>query len=131
MSANPTWSDSALPPLTPTLVTEPPVSPAPPLSPDPAPVAPAPAPAPELAPAAHLEPAPPAVEPPVAAPARHRILVRLDSGEQIEVAAHADAAAARAEATTLMRYLRDGRGDWPFVGDRFVRPERIVSVDVE
>ena len=57
--------------------------------------------------------------------------MRLTTGELIEVAAHEDEAAARAEATALMRYLRDGRGDWPFLAGRFVRPETIVSIDVD
>jgi len=61
----------------------------------------------------------------------HRVSVRLTTGELIEVAAHTDEAAARHEATALMRYLRDGRGDWPFLAGRFVRPETIVSIDVE
>jgi hypothetical protein len=82
---------------------------------------------------------PPAPEPPpapaaFAAPASlplHRVGVRLTTGELIEVASHDDEAAARAEATALMRYLRDGRGDWPFLAGRFVRPETIVSIDVD
>jgi hypothetical protein len=80
---------------------------------------------------------PPAPEPPPAAFAApvalslHRVGVRLTTGELIEVAAHEDEAAARAEATALMRYLRDGRGDWPFLAGRFVRPETIVSIDVD
>jgi hypothetical protein len=153
VSATPSWSEPALPPLTPTLVTQPPISPAPASEPAPPVVpfaAPAPAPEPEPAPPV-LPPAaaePPPVAPPVLpAPApvpdfvapepvalaatTYRILIRVDTGEQIEVAAHAEATAARSEATTLMRYLRDGRGDWPFVGGRFIRPDRIVSVDVE
>lgn len=169
VSATPSWSEPTLPPLTASLVSEPPISSSPgePISPSPAEPAvpvipfaapsPAPAPAPEpAAPAVPAEPAP-APEPLVPAAAafapdepdptpgflsdRHepaplpaityRVLVRVEGGEQIEVAAHADGAAARDEATTLMRYLRDGRGDWPFVGGRFVRPDRIVSVDVE
>ena len=112
----------------PTLVSEPPLSPLvgreepllAPVSEDP----PAPAPpAPEL---------PPAAAAPVL-PARQlfRIWLALDTGDRLEVTAHQDENAARAEATELMRYLRDGRGDWPFVAGRFVRPERIVSIDVE
>ncbi|HSC90281.1 MAG TPA: hypothetical protein VLB86_01355 [Gaiellaceae bacterium] len=64
------------------------------------------------------------------APPLHRVRVRLATGEHVEVAAHEDEAAARSEATALMRYLRDGSGDWPFVAGRFLRPETIVSVDV-
>lgn len=59
-----------------------------------------------------------------------RVRVRLSTGERVEVAAHQDELGARREATALMRYLRDGRGDWPFIGGAFVRPESIVSIDV-
>ena len=74
--------------------------------------------------------APAAFAPPAAVPL-HRVGVRLTTGELIDVATHEDETAARAEATALMRYLRDGRGDWPFLAGRFVRPETIVSIDVD
>ena len=76
-----------------------------------------------------LRPAVPEV--PRAAPTtRIRVVARLASGEQIEVGAHAAEAAAKAEATALMRFLREAGGDWPFLSGRFVRPEAIVSVDI-
>jgi hypothetical protein len=59
-----------------------------------------------------------------------RVLARLSNGERIEVGAHEDEQAARAEATALMRFLREASGDWPFLNGRFVRPDAIVSVDV-
>ena len=90
--------------------------------PEPVTLLPTPAPAPPPAPAAFAAPA---------APPLHRVGARLTTGELIEVAAHEDETAARAEATALMRYLRDGRGDWPFLAGRFVRPETIVSIDVD
>jgi hypothetical protein len=123
----------AQPPLSPPA---PPRAEAPPLSaapvPPPEPVAPtfAVAPTPELSPQAVAPPsAPPAFVAPQ--PALHRVRVRLTTGDAIEVAAHEDEAAARSEATALMRYLRDGRGDWPFLAGRFVRPETIVSIDLD
>lgn len=130
------------PPLSPPPVTLAPApvnvadEPAPPsLAPVPAPLEPPTAPEPEPEPTPVF--LPPAPEPPpaaFAAPAAHslhRVGVRLTTGELIDVAAHEDEAAARAEATALMRYLRDGRGDWPFLAGRFVRPETIVSIDVD
>jgi hypothetical protein len=130
------------PPLSPPPVTLAPApvnltdEPAPPsLAPVPAPLDPPAAPEPEPEPMPVL--LPPAPEPPPAAFAApvalslHRVGVRLTTGELIEVASHEDEAAARAEATALMRYLRDGRGDWPFLAGRFVRPETIVSIDVD
>ena len=116
-------ADSPLEPRT--LVSEPPLSP---LTPRDEPL---------LTPVAEQRPTPaPAPEPqplPPAARARevYRISLTLDTGDRLEVTTHDDEGSARAEATDLMRYLRDGRGDWPFVGGRFVRPERIVSIDVE
>ena len=83
-----------------------------------------------LPPAPEHPSAPAAFAAPIALPL-HRVGVRLTTGEMIEVAAHEDEAAARSEATALMRYLRDGRGDWPFLAGRFVRPETIVSIDVD
>src|SRR4029453_7413379 len=73
---------------------------------------------------------PAAFAPPAAVPL-HRVGVRLTTGELIDVAAHEDEGAARAEAPALMRSPRDGRGDWPFLAGRFVRPETIVSIDVD
>ena len=60
-----------------------------------------------------------------------RVFAHLAHGDRIEVGTHETESAAKAEATALMRFLRDERGDWPFLGGRFVRPEAIVSVDVE
>jgi hypothetical protein len=96
----------------------------PPATPEPVTVLPAPTPAPE-------PPVAPAAFAAHVALSLHRVIVRLTTGELIEVAAHEDEAAARSEATALMRYLRDERGDWPFLAGRFVRPETIVSIDVD
>lgn len=82
-------------------------------------VAPPPVRVPDLAPA-----------PPPAPVRLVRVNVRLSTGARVEVAAHEDELGARREATALMRYLRDGRGDWPFIGGAFIRPETIVSIDV-
>jgi hypothetical protein len=141
-------SEAVVTPLPTAPVPEPPAAPEPQATPEPEP-------APELPPAAtaplsearprephlpppHLpeplasaDPVPSAVLPdPVAVPA-YRVCVRLTNGEGIAVAVHEDERDARTEATTLMRYLRDGRGDWPYVAGRYVRPETIVSVDVD
>ena len=59
-----------------------------------------------------------------------RVLARLSNGERIEVGSHLHEGAAKAEATALMRFLREAGGDWPFLNGRFVRPEAIVSVDI-
>jgi hypothetical protein len=94
-----------------------------------------PAPAPPAAP--QLVELHPALEPPTAIRPETptptptvRVLARLSNGERIEVGAHEDELAAKAEATALMRFLRETGGDWPFLNGRFVRPDAIVSVDI-
>jgi hypothetical protein len=84
--------------------------------------APAPAPTPIIR---------PEVVPPPAPVLLVRVHVRLSTGDRVEVAAHQDERGARREATALMRYLRDGRGDWPFIGGAFIRPETIVSIQIQ
>jgi hypothetical protein len=120
-------------------VAQPPLSPPAPPRAEAPPLSAAPVPPPEpVAPTFAVAPTPQPVAPPSAPPAfvapqpaLHRVRVRLTTGDAIEVAAHEDEAAARSEATALMRYLRDGRGDWPFLAGRFVRPETIVSIDLD
>jgi hypothetical protein len=104
-------------------------------SPTPLPVQPVPVtevapPVVELRPA--IEAAPPALPlPPVVTQATTvRVLARLSNGERIEVGVHDDEGSAKAEATALMRFLREAGGDWPFLNGRFVRPDAIVSVDI-
>src|SRR5919106_2205695 len=72
----------------------------------------------------------PEVVPPPAPVVLVRVHVRLSTGDRVEVAAHRDELGARREATALMRYLRDGRGDWPFIGGAVIPPPTIVSIDV-
>lgn len=85
-------------------------------------------------PAVPLSPAPAA--PRVAAApdqpsVKHLVIARLTTGERVEINSYADRNAARAEAKALMAYLREGHPDWPFVNGRFIRPEAIVSIDLE
>jgi hypothetical protein len=112
-----------------------------------APVAP-PASAPE--PAAPAAPVPVAAEPeepapaPASAPAAvevsdptapragvgARVLVRLENGERIEVGAFEGFEAAKERARGLMAELQQS-AEWPFLSGRYVRPEAIVSIDVD
>ena len=104
--------------------------------------APAPAPAPPPAPApapvaAAPEPPTPAAEAPApgpAAPAARnvaaRVLVRLENGERIDVGHFDDYEAAKARARELMAELRQS-AEWPFLSGRYVRPDAIVSVDID
>lgn len=93
---------------------------------EPAPAAPAPAPVGVAVPG----PATPATEAPTVPSLTFRVFARLSNAERIEVGAHGEEAAAKGEATALMRFLKEDGGDWPFLDGRFVRPEAIVSVDV-
>jgi hypothetical protein len=81
-----------------------------------------PAPAPTPAPAATLQPAHAGVG--------ARVLVRLENGERIEVGAFDGFEAAKERARGLMAELQQST-DWPFLSGRFVRPEAIVSIDVD
>jgi hypothetical protein len=124
---------------------------------EPAPVEPAPVELASVEPApvepAPVEPAPVVLEPVVlepvvlepvvqeqpaaaelAAPAasvEFRVTIRFVGNECVEIASHADAVAAKAAAQALVAQLSQERGEWPFVGGRFVRPDAVLSVDVD
>jgi hypothetical protein len=88
------------------------------------------------------EPAPP-VEDPAPAPAVEEapaaanwngftVSVRLTSGERVAVAACADIGEAKGYAKALTKQLgTTDPDDWPFVNGRFLKPDTIVSVDIE
>jgi Type II secretion system (T2SS), protein E, N-terminal domain len=87
-------------------------------------------------------PAPPApalpVEPlvvsvPEAGPAAiHVVLLRLRDGEAVEVGTFNTAAEASVRAQEVVRQIATAEGDsgWPFFGERYLRPDAIVSVDL-
>ena len=110
-------------------------------APEPAPeptleLAPDPEPAPELEPAAEATPEP-TPEPAPAQPEQPalqtvaRVYARLTTGERIQVASFPELAEARQRAEAIVRDLSAERPEWPCFAGRFVRPEAIVSVDVE
>jgi outer membrane biosynthesis protein TonB len=106
-----------------------PVAPAPPAAVAPAAEAPAPAPAPTPEPA----PAPPQAPEQQTAPRAGvgaRVLVRLENGERIDVGSFEGFEAAKERARSLMAELQQS-AEWPFLSGRFVRPEAIVSIDVD
>jgi hypothetical protein len=125
-----------------------PVAPAP--APEPAPpVAAAPSPAvavvpePEPEPIAAVEaveavvaPEPAPAEPEAAASAQPasvataHVFVRLASGERIDAGSFDGEGEAERRARELMRLL-DAGGDWPQLDGRYIRPDAIVSIDVE
>jgi hypothetical protein len=71
--------------------------------------------------------------PPAAAPgAAYRVSIRLTSGERMTVAECEDIGEAKGYAKALTKQLGSTDGDdWPFVNGRFLKPDTIVSVDVE
>jgi hypothetical protein len=71
--------------------------------------------------------------PPAAAPgAAHRVSIRLTSGERMTVAECEDIGEAKGYAKALTKQLGStDSDDWPFVNGRFLKPDTIVSVDVE
>jgi hypothetical protein len=71
--------------------------------------------------------------PPAAAPgAAYRVSIRLTSGERMTVAECEDVGEAKGYAKALTKQLgATDSDDWPFVNGRFLKPDTIVSVDVE
>jgi hypothetical protein len=110
-----------------------PPAPAPALTPEPAAAAPAPtpepAPAPTPAPAAPA-PAETAEQAPPRTDVAARVLVRLENGERIEVGNFDGFEAAKKRAAQLMDELRQSV-EWPFLSGRYVRPDAIVSIDID
>lgn len=99
-------------------------------------------PAPVLLEPVVLEPValePVALEPVALEPVAHssttgvefRVSIRFVGNDCVELAAYADAAEAKSAARELVVQLSSERGDWPFVGGRFVRPDAVLSVDVD
>jgi hypothetical protein len=69
---------------------------------------------------------------PAAAGSGFRVSIRLTSGERITVSECADLAEAKGYARALTKQLAaTDPDDWPFVNGRFLKPDTIVSVDVE
>ena len=61
-----------------------------------------------------------------------RVSIRLTSGERMTVAECAELGEAKGYARALTKQLGATDGDdWPFVNGRFLKPDTIVSVDVE
>jgi hypothetical protein len=99
---------------------EPPPAPYPPAAFEPDP---APAPAPE-----QLE----APAPTPAAPSAWRLTIRLTNGERVEGGDFPDEEGTKQEARSIMTQIADAdAGEWPFVNGRFLKPDTIVSVDID
>jgi hypothetical protein len=93
---------------------------------------PAPEPAPEPEPVVAAEP-PAAPEPvaPAAATQRVKVFVRLTSGERVDAGTFDGLDRAKERGAEIARTLAGEAPEWPFVAGRFLRPDTIVSLDVE
>jgi hypothetical protein len=99
---------------------------------------PEPAPESEPEPAAVPEPTPEPVAatpaPPPAAQAtgqRIKVFVRLTNGERVEAGSFDGLDQAKERGAEIARTLAAEAPEWPFVAGRFLRPDTIVSLDVE
>ena len=93
--------------------------------------APEPAPEPEAVPEAEPAPAPP---PPAATQPtgqRVKVFVRLTSGERVDAGSFGSLDQAKERGAEIARTLAADAPEWPFVAGRFLRPDTIVSLDVE
>jgi len=105
-----------------------------PAAPVEAPVAETPAaqPAPEPAAPATAAPEPKVETEPAGMGSGFRVSIRLASGERVTVSECGDVGEAKGYAKALTRQLAATEpDDWPFVNGRFLKPDTIVSVDVE
>ncbi len=59
-----------------------------------------------------------------------RVVVRMNDGEVLQVGTAPNRDSALVLARTMIAEIEEPRGEWPLVGERLLRPESIVSVDV-
>jgi Type II secretion system (T2SS), protein E, N-terminal domain len=59
------------------------------------------------------------------------VSLRLTDGERVHVGSFGDAEQARESARGVVEQLSGDGGDWPFFSGRFLRPDTIVSVDID
>lgn len=64
------------------------------------------------------------------APAAAEVFVRLANGERIAAGTYPGQEPAEARARELMQAL-DGDSEWPCIGGRYIRPDAVVSIDVD
>lgn len=59
-----------------------------------------------------------------------RVVVRLVDGEVVQVGTAPNPDAARALVRSVIAEIQSPSGEWPLVGDRLLRPEAVISVDI-
>jgi hypothetical protein len=74
---------------------------------------------------------PPSAERPEwAASELRRVVVRLTNGDVVQAGTATNLDGARALARSIVAEIEHPAGDWPRIGDRLIRPDAVVSVDV-
>ena len=59
-----------------------------------------------------------------------RVVVRMSDGEVLQIGTAPNRDSALVLACAVIAEIEEPRGEWPLVGERRLRPEAIVSVDV-
>jgi len=59
-----------------------------------------------------------------------RVVIRLDDGEVVQLGTAPSRDSALVLARAVIAEIEEPGGEWPLVGDRMLRPESIVSVDI-
>jgi hypothetical protein len=59
-----------------------------------------------------------------------RVVIRMNDGEVVPLGTAPNRDSAYALARTVIAEIEEPRGEWPLVGERLLRPDSIVSVDV-
>jgi hypothetical protein len=59
-----------------------------------------------------------------------RVVIRLRDGDVVQVGSAPNRDSAMALARTVIKEIEQPSGEWPLVGDRLLRPDAIVSIDV-
>ena len=59
-----------------------------------------------------------------------RVVARMTDGEVVQIGTAPNRDSALVLARTVIAEIKEPRGEWPLVGDRMLKPESIVSVDV-
>jgi hypothetical protein len=69
-------------------------------------------------------------KPPALANHLVHVVVRLVDGDRVVAGSYADTAEARRSAEELLGRFAETGTAWPLVGDRYLRPEAVVSIDL-
>lgn len=59
-----------------------------------------------------------------------RVVARMSDGEVVQIGTAPNRDSALVLARTMISEIEEPRGEWPLVGERLLRPESVVSIDV-